>query len=234
VGGSQRLHGQLDVLPLSEVFQTRTPFFMPARTQPAGISVSIVEDDAHASKVLSDWIQPTHGFCLVNYHRTAESALSSLPREKPSVVLIDLNLPGIGASKCVRQLKPMLQQTQFVMLTADEDVDNIFNALAAGATGYLLKRTPRADLLAALKHIHAGGSPISSNIAKKVLQSFQERWPRNPAAELSPRENRILRLLARGSSYNDAATSLNISLPMFSTYIRSIYEKLQIHSNAAV
>jgi DNA-binding NarL/FixJ family response regulator len=98
----------------------------------------------------------------------------------------------------------------------------------------MLMQTPRAGLLAALKHIHAGGSPISSAIAKRVLQWFQNQLSPDTAAELSPRENRILRLLACGSSYNEAADALNISLPMVSTYIRSIYEKLQVHSTAKI
>lgn len=206
---------------------------MPARSRPAGISVSIVEDDPHTNQILSDWIRPANGFSLLNFHTGAESALSFLPNEKPSVVLLDLNLPGNGAHKCVRQLKPLLQQTQFVMLTTpEENTGEIFAALAVGATGYLLAQSSRAELLAALQEIHAGGSPMSSAIATKVLQAFKAELPLNPAAELSPRENRILRVLARGSSYDEAATTLNISLPMVGTFIRSIYEKLHLHSAA--
>lgn len=201
---------------------------MPVPIQPPGISVALIEHDPQTSQVLSDWIKPAEGFSLFSYHNSAEHALAALPTEKPSIVLMDINLAGLGAITCLHQLKPILQQTQFVMLMVDENTEEIFDALAVGATGYLPAQTPRSELLAALKHIHAGGSPMSSVIAKKVLQSFQLQPPAS-AAELSPRENRILRLLASGSSESEAAGALNISLPMVSTYIRSIYEKLHLH-----
>lgn len=224
-----QLQGQDGILLASEVIQTRPSFSMPIPIQPGGISVSIIEDDARTSQILSDWIRPTDGFCLVNYHNTAASALATLPNEKPSIALIDMDLPDFGALNCVRRLKPPLRQTQFVMLMADENVEKLFNALALGATGYLLTQTPRVELLAALRQIHAGGSPMSCSIAKKVLQSFQIQTSlNNPVAELSPRENRILRLLARGASCAEAADTLNLSLSTVSTFIRSIYEKLQL------
>jgi DNA-binding NarL/FixJ family response regulator len=199
------------------------------------ISVSIVEDDAQAREILSDWIRRTDGFRFVSEHGTAESALAGLPKENPTVVLTDINLPGLNGIECVRRLKSVLPQTQFVMLTVYEDADHIFHALSAGATGYLLKHTPRNELLAALKQVHAGGSPMTSNIARKVVQSFQQQAP--PAAttdtsELSPRESEVLDLLARGYLYKEIADSLDISLPTVSTYIRRIYEKLHVRSRA--
>src|ERR1051325_11227380 len=202
-----QVHSQHGIPPMSEVFPTCPSSFMPARNQSLGISVSLVEDDPHTRQVLSDWIRPAYGFNLLNYHKTAESALASLPSENPSIVLIGLNLPGTDASKCVRQLKPILQQTQFVTLNEDEDADGIFGALAAGATGYLSRKAARVELLGTLKLIHAGGSPMSGAIAKKVLHSFQNHSVSGTQVELSPRENRILRLLARGSSYNETASS---------------------------
>jgi DNA-binding NarL/FixJ family response regulator len=203
--------------------------------QNVSISVSIVEDDAQARKILSDWIRRTDGFRFVSEHGTAESALAGLPKENPTVVLTDINLPGLNGIECVRRLKSVLPGTQFVMLTVYEDADHIFHALSAGATGYLLKHTPRNELLAALKQVHAGGSPMTSNIARKVVQSFQQQAP--PAAstdtsELSPRESEVLDLLARGYLYKEIADSLNISLPTVSTYIRRIYEKLHVRSRA--
>lgn len=218
------------ILLASEVFQNRAA--IPARCQPLGISVSLVEDDPHTSQVLSDWIGPADGFSLINHHHSAEGALAALPIEKPSIVLIDLNLRGIGTSQCVHRLKPILQQTQFVTVDQQENTDGTFHALAAGATGYVNMQTSRAELLAALKLIHAGGSPMNAPIAKKVLQSFQGSSLLSATAELSPRETRILRILSHGSSFDQAATTLNISLPMVSTYIRSIYEKLHSLSNA--
>src|SRR5579884_4023624 len=137
------------------------------------ISVSIVEDDAEARKVLGDWIKRAEGFKLLSDYGTGENALESLPHEKPAVVLMDINLPKMNGVECVRRLKTMLPETQFLMLTVYEDSDHIFNALAAGATGYLLKHTPRHELLAALKEVNRGGSPMASNIARRVVQSFQ-------------------------------------------------------------
>jgi DNA-binding NarL/FixJ family response regulator len=199
------------------------------------ISVSIVEDDAQARKILSDWIRRTDGFRFVSEHGTAESALVGLPKENPTVVLTDINLPGLNGIECVRRLKSVLPGTQFVMLTVYEDADHIFHALSAGATGYLLKHTPRNELLAALKQVHSGGSPMTSNIARKVVQSFQQQAPpatSTDTSELSPRESEVLDLLARGYLYKEIADSLNISLPTVSTYIRRIYEKLHVRSRA--
>src|SRR6266705_194031 len=199
------------------------------------IAVSIIEDDSQARQILSEWIRRGEGFEFVSEHGSAESALAKLPQEKPAVVLADINLPGLNGIEAVRKLKTVLPTTQFVMLTVYEDADHIFHALSAGATGYLLKQTPRNELLAALRQVHAGGSPMTSNIARKVVQSFQQRAP--PASstdtyELSPRESEVLDLLARGYLYKEIADSLAISLPTVSTYIRRIYEKLHVRSRA--
>ena len=198
------------------------------------ISVSIVEDDAQARQILADWIRRADGFRCVSEHGSAESALATLPAEKPEVVLMDINLPGLNGIECVRQLKPLLPGTQFLMLTVYEDADHIFNALMVGATGYLLKQTPRHELLAALKQVHAGGSPMTSNIARKVVQSFQRQTQAADAdsVELSPREAEVLELLARGYLYKEIAEALAISLPTVNTYIRRIYEKLHVRSRA--
>src|SRR6185369_9537248 len=136
------------------------------------IAVAIVEDDAQARKILAGWISRASGFRLAGEWGDAESALDSLPDKPPDVVLMDINLPGISGVEAVKRLKPNLPNTQFVMLTVYEDADHIYNALAAGATGYLLKQTPRDELLGALEEVHRGGSPMTSNIARKVVQSF--------------------------------------------------------------
>jgi len=198
------------------------------------IAVSIIEDDSQARQILSDWIRRAEGFEFVSEHGSAESALAKLPQEKPSVVLTDINLPGINGIEAVRKLKAAMPQTQFVMLTVYEDADHIFHALTAGATGYLLKQTPRTELLTALHQVHSGGSPMTSNIARKVVQSFQQRSTRavSDGAELSPREHEVLDLLARGYLYKEIAESLEISLPTVNTYIRRIYEKLHVRSRA--
>ena len=198
------------------------------------IAVSIIEDDSQARQILSDWIRRTEGFELISEHGSAESAVTKLPAEKPAVVLTDINLPGMNGIEAVRKLKPVMPDAQFVMLTVYEDADHIFHALTAGATGYLLKQTPRHELLAALRQVHGGGSPMTSNIARKVVQSFQQRAGPSLAdgAELSPREHEVLDLLARGYLYKEIAESLSISLPTVNTYIRRIYEKLHVRSRA--
>ena len=162
-----------------------------------------------------------------------ESALPQLAATKPDVALVDINLPGLSGIECVRQSKPRTPQTQFVMLTVYEDSTHIFDALTAGATGYLIKTTSRASLVAALRDVHAGGSPMSGNIARKVLQSLhQPRSTPRIAEELSPRENEVLALLAQGYLYKEIADTLGIGLETVNTYIRRIYEKLHVHSRA--
>jgi len=208
---------------------------MSVAMQPPGISVSLIKinSDTSPPSPLCDWIRLGDGFSLVGEHKTIDGALVRLPNEKPAIALIDCDCSDQGALDFLRQSKSSsLHQTQFVVFSAEEDGDFVFNALAAGATGYLLRQTSRNELLAALKLIHAGGSPMTGAIARKVLQSFKYRAPSNSSAELSPRESRILRLLASGSSHKDAASALNISLPMVSIYVRSIYEKLHLHTDA--
>ncbi len=214
--------------------QNRPFFSMSVAMQPAGISVSVVRINSETSSPICDWIRLGNGFCLVGEHKTIDSSLGRLLHEKPAIALIDCDLSDRSALDFLRQSKWALQQTQYVVLSAEDDGNFVFNALAAGATGYLPRHTPRNELLAVLKLIHAGGSPMCGAVAKKVLRSFQHSSPINNAAELSPRESRILRLFAKGSSNKDTATALNISLPMVSTYIRSIYEKLHLHAKAQI
>jgi len=195
------------------------------------IAVSIVEDDAQARKILAGWITRASGFKLCGEWGDAESALGGLPEKKPNVVLMDINLPGISGVEAVKRLKPLLPETQFVMLTVYEDADHIYSALAAGATGYLLKQTPREELLRALEEVHKGGSPMTSNIARKVVQSFRQGATSATDGEnLSPREQEVLDLLARGYLYKEIAERLNISVPTVNTYVRRIYEKLHVRS----
>ena len=195
------------------------------------IRVSIVEDDAPARAILAGWVGRAEGFRCLGQHPNGEIALAQLPLEKPDVVLMDINLGGITGVECVRRLKPLLPATQFLMLTVYEDADHILRALEAGASGYLLKQTPRTQLLAALREVFSGGSPMTSNIARKVVQSFQHPAPAEEQA-LSPREQEVLDLLARGYLYKEIADSLNISVPTVNTYIRRIYEKLHVRSRA--
>jgi DNA-binding NarL/FixJ family response regulator len=196
------------------------------------ISVSIVEDDAGVRATLAKLIDGSSGFRCVSQHPTAEHALQEIPKANPNVVLMDINLPGLSGVDCVRRLKPLLPQTQIIMLTVYQNTEHIFNALAAGASGYLLKQTRPVELLAAIRDVHGGGSPMSSHIARKIVQSFQR-----PAASagfethsLSPREAEVLDLLAKGYLYKEIADTLNVAVPTVNTYIRRIYEKLHVRS----
>lgn len=199
------------------------------------ISISIVEDNDKLRGTLAKVIGRAEGFRFVSDYPTAEDALAGLPKVKPDVVLMDINLPGMNGVECVRKLKALLPQTQVMMLTVYEDTENIFNALAAGANGYLLKRTPTKELIEAIREVHRGGSPMTTHIARLVVQSFQK--PAAPAAqsggdlsELSEREQQVLDLLAQGLIYKEIADKLQIGYETVHTYIRRIYEKLQVRT----
>ncbi|MBN2505240.1 MAG: response regulator transcription factor [Verrucomicrobia bacterium] len=198
------------------------------------ISVAIVEDDPATREIFAGWIGELAKCRCVAQCGDAAEALATLPDLRPDVVLMDINLPDRTGIECVRQLKPKLPNTQFVMVTVYGDTEHIFDALAAGASGYLLKRVDPPRLKAALEEVHRGGSPMSSSIARKVVQFFQSTAPTPPGVEvLSAREQEILRLLAEGYVNKEIAERLAISVPTVATYIRRIYEKLQVHSRAA-
>ncbi|HUZ06795.1 MAG TPA: response regulator transcription factor [Candidatus Paceibacterota bacterium] len=195
------------------------------------ISVSIVEDSDKLRETLVRVLNRAEGFRCVSHYANAEDALKDLPQIKPDVVLMDINLPGMNGVECVRQLKKTAPEIQVMMLTVYEDTENIFDALAAGANGYMLKRTAGKELLEAIQEVHRGGSPMTTHIARKVVQSFQ----RSAAAEaqtesLSEREQQVLDLLSQGLMYKEIADKLSISYETVHTYIRRIYEKLQVRT----
>jgi len=195
------------------------------------IAVAVVEDDVSIREVLVSWLQEASGFACVGEFADAESAIARLAHVHPQVALVDINLPRQSGIECVRALKPLLPQTQFVMLTVYEDSTHIFDALAAGATGYLLKHTPREALITALREVHSGGSPMTSNIARMVVQTLHQTKPKTKASDqLSARQNQVLSLLAQGYLYKEIAAAMNLSLPTVNTYIRRIYEKLHVQS----
>ena len=195
------------------------------------ITVSIVEDQEQLRNTLARVINRAEGFKCVSHYGSAEAALEALPHDKPEVVLMDINLPGLNGVECVRKLKQLAPQIQTVMLTVYEDTENIFNALAAGASGYLLKRTTSAELLESLREVHRGGSPMTAHIARKVVQSFQRSAASTEATEdLSPREREVLDCLSQGFLYKEIAEKLGISYETVHTYIRRIYEKLQVRT----
>jgi len=195
------------------------------------ITVSIVEDNDQLRGTLARVISRAPGFqCLAEY-ANAEAALEAIPKERPNVVLMDINLPVMNGVECARRLKQLAPEIQVVMLTAYEDTENIFNSLAAGASGYLLKRTTSADLLTAIRDVHKGGSPMTTHIARKVVQSFQKAGDSTQQTEnLSPREQEVLDCLSHGFLYKEIAEKLGISYETVHTYIRRIYEKLQVRT----
>jgi DNA-binding NarL/FixJ family response regulator len=195
------------------------------------LTVSIVEDNDKLRETLARALNRAEGFRCPSQYANAEDALKGLPKDPPNVVLMDINLPGMNGVDCVRHLKHLLVETQIVMLTVYEDTDNIFNALKAGATGYMLKRTTQAELLEAIREVHRGGSPMTTHIARKVVQALQHVSPTAlPAEILSPREQEVLDCLARGFLYKEIAEKLGISYETVHTYIRRIYEKLQVRT----
>jgi len=195
------------------------------------IAVSIVEDNDKLRGTLARVINRADGFRCVSDYANAEEALKALPQVKPDVVLMDINLPGMNGVECVRQLKQLLPQTQVMMLTVYEDTENIFNALTAGANGYMLKRTSSKELLEAIHEVHRGGSPMTMHIARKVVSSFQKTAATaQPTENLSEREQQVLDLLSQGLMYKEIADKLEISYETVHTYIRRIYEKLQVRT----
>lgn len=195
------------------------------------ISVSIVEDEKNLCQSISTFLNGSPGFRCVSIYGSAEAALQHLPKDQPDVVLMDINMPGMNGIECVRHLKAMIPKLQILMLTIYEDTDQIFNALAAGATGYLLKRLEPAELLQAIRDVYAGGSPMSNSIARKVVASFQQA---NRAGEqpnlLSAREQTVLDCLAQGLAYKQIGDQLGISINTIRTHLRHIYEKLHVQS----
>ena len=195
------------------------------------VTVAIVEDNADLRGTLARVINRAAGHQCVGQYGDAESALKELPKVKPRVVLMDINLPGMNGVECVRRLKEKLPQTLVVMLTAYEDTENIFGSLEAGASGYLLKRSKSSEILEAIKEVVDGGSPMTAHIARKVVHSFQSKGASPQATEnLADREKEVLDLLSQGFMYKEIADKLGISFETVRTYIRRIYEKLQVRS----
>ena len=195
------------------------------------ITVSIVEDNDQLRGTLARVINRAEGFRCLSQYPDAEAAVEALPRDHPDVVLMDINLPGMNGVECVRRLKQLAPDSLVIMLTVYEDTENIFNALAAGASGYLLKRTPRAEVLDAIREVHRGGSPMTTHIARKVVQSFQQTGASSqPTESLSPREQEVLDCLSKGFLYKEIADKLGIGYETVHTYIRRIYEKLQVRT----
>jgi DNA-binding NarL/FixJ family response regulator len=199
----------------------------------APIRVALVEDDGATRDGLRWLISTTEGFRCVGAFPTVETALEGLETEPPDVLLLDIHLPGMLGSEAVPLLRHRYPQTQVVMLTVYAAEDKVFESLRNGACGYILKKTPAAELMAAVRDAHQGGSPMSSEIARRVIELLR-RPPSPQAAEsrLTPQEVRLLELLAEGYSYQGAGARMNVSLNTVRNYVRSVYEKLQVNTRS--
>ena len=195
------------------------------------IKVSIVDDEADLRQSIATFINGANGFRCVSAYGSGEEALKQLPADQPDVVLMDIHMSGMSGIECAKRLKAALPPMQILMLTVYEDTEQIFKALSAGASGYMLKRLTPAKLLEAIQDVCAGGSPMSSSIARKVVDSFQKaEQADDEKARLSPREQMVLDSLAKGLTYKQTAGQLGISIDTIRTYIRRIYEKLHVQS----
>jgi DNA-binding NarL/FixJ family response regulator len=194
------------------------------------ITISIVDDEGNLRQSIATFVNGSPGFRCVSAFPSGEEALEHLPEEWPDVILMDIHLTGMSGIECVRRLKAVRPEVQIVMLTVYEDPDQIFAALTAGATGYMLKRLTPARLLDAIQEVHSGGSPMSHSIARKVLASFKKPGTAVEVGRMTPREEMVLDCLAKGLTYQGTAEALKISLDSVRTYVRRIYEKLHVHS----
>src|SRR6266496_1338748 len=195
------------------------------------IKVAIVEDDEQVRENLAELIRETKGFECTGTYASGEQALESLPRHRVDVVLMDVNLPGMSGVECVRRLKSVLPDVPVVILTVYDDSDRIFQALQMGASGYLLKRSTAEEILRAIQEVLRGGAPMSSYIARKVVQSFQRQGPSDqPAENLSKREIEVLNYVARGYTNKETAEALGLSAETVHGYLKTIYSKLHVRS----
>lgn len=197
----------------------------------------IVDDDQALRTIFSQWLKRSQTVDFGKAYANAHDALVGLPNDKPDIVLMDINMPGMDGIECVQRLRDILPQTLFLMLTVFEDDDKIFSALSVGACGYLLKQTTEEQLDAALKSALSGGSPMSDSIARKVVRSFQTKSPVDDPNQLlrealSTREYEILELLATGCGDKQIADKVGLSKHTVNTYLRRIYEKLHVHTRS--
>ncbi|HMG68634.1 MAG TPA: response regulator transcription factor [Chitinophagaceae bacterium] len=195
------------------------------------ISLSIVEDLDEVREGLKQFISLSPEFKVLDTFKTGEEALEAIPKLKPDIVIMDINLPGMNGIDCIRNMKDKVPQTQFMMFTVYENDEKVFEALKAGASGYLLKNTGLIQMIEALKELHTGGSPMSANIARKLVTVFREQEKKSiPIEALSNRENEILQLLSKGLLYKEIADKLSIAVSTVRQHIHNIYEKLHVQN----
>jgi DNA-binding NarL/FixJ family response regulator len=205
----------------------------PESAAPASIKVAIIEDQREVREGLAILINGTRGFRCTASFRTMEEALRLIGNELPDVVLTDLGLPGMSGVEGIRVLKERYPDLPLLALTVYDDDEEIFDALCAGASGYLLKETQPAHLLECIKDAHSGGAPMSPEVARRVVKLFREfRPPDRANYKLTPAETQLLKLLVEGHNYKTAAAELGISTHTVSFHLGNIYQKLQVHSKS--
>lgn len=193
------------------------------------ISVSIVEDLPEVRSGLEKLIKEQPDMVLLSSFPNAEEAMPHLPEQQPDIVIMDINMPGISGIDCIRKIKDNCPGTQFMIFTIYENDDKVFDALAAGASGYLLKKTPGDKIIEAIKELYKGGSPMSSQIARKVIGHFKEKTKQGHD-DLTNKENEVLLLLSKGFLYKEIALQLHITLGTVTQHIHRIYEKLHVNN----
>jgi len=196
-----------------------------------GITLAIVEDLDEVREGLKQFLSLNPEFTVLDTFSSAEDALQQLPELTPDIVIMDINLPGMNGIGCIRQMKGKSPATQFMMITVYENDEKVFEALKAGASGYLLKNTGLLQLTEALKELHNGGSPMSANIARKLVTLFRDNEKESPDLEqLTKREKELLQLLAKGLLYKEISEQLFITLNTVKQHIHNIYEKLHVQN----
>ena len=194
------------------------------------ITVSIVEDTREIREGFRNILNGTDGFTCISTYSNAEDALQHLFTDAPRIIVMDIGLPNLNGIECVRRLKEKNIPSQVIMFTVYDDDENIFNALQAGASGYILKNTSPAKFIEALRELSEGGSPMSAYIARRVVNALQKAVPSKEAEVLSPREQEILNLLAKGFLYKEIAEKLFISTGTVKQHIHKIYDKLHVQN----
>ena len=196
------------------------------------IKIALVEDNASIRETFREWFDAAPGMRCLCACATAREALQEIPRCRPDVVLMDINLPDESGITCTAKLKRLLPELRIVIVTIYKDYDLIFQALQAGASGYLLKRSSPEELLQAIKYVQTGGCPMTGEIARMVMETFQKRSPAAPEDALSPRESEILELVSQGLTNKEIASKLELSFDTIRNRLRHIYDKLHVHCRA--
>ena len=194
------------------------------------IEVAIVEDNNDIRDAIRALINGTYGFSCTHTYSNGFDAIKELPEIKPDVVMMDINMPGMTGIECVKKLKALIPGTQFIMETVYEDDESIFQALRAGATGYILKKTPAAKMLEAITEVHNGGSPMSAEVARRVVASLHDNEKNKAGETLTEREKEVLKLLAKGFIYKEIASAMTIEYETVKKHIQNIYAKLHVQN----